>query len=388
MKNHIRFYNKQLVLERILFQHEFSEEAPTVVFFAGIHGNEPAGVYALHQIRSHIVKTSISLKGNIYGIAGNLKALKKNIRYLDEDLNRLWTQETFCNLSNSANRSSERQELQELYAIIKSIIAKNKGPIYFIDLHTTSAKTLPFITISDSLENRSFAAKFQVPIILGIEEFLEGPLLTFINEFGYTSLGYEAGQHADPKSVENCKDFIWRSLIFAGCAEENQLKAIVKSPARANKTPVKGFLEIRYRYTLDDGEDFMMLGEFDNFEVVKKNQLIALSGSDEIHANQSGLLFMPLYQLQGKEGFFIIKEISHFWIWLSSIVRILKLHALLSMLPGVKQDPNAKHSLIVNPKTAAFLAVEIFHLFGYRKKISRNNKLYFIRRDREVSRLY
>ena len=54
---------------------------------------------------------------------------------------------------------------------------------------------------------------------------------------------------------------------------------------------------------------------------------------------------------------------------------ILHFHHFLRLLPGVKSDKRNKHTLIVNPKTAKFLATEIFHLFGYRKKVIKNDFL-------------
>ena len=56
------------------------------------------------------------------------------------------------------------------------------------------------------------------------------------------------------------------------------------------------------------------------------------------------------------------------------------------MLPGIKQDTSNKYTLIVNPKTAQFLTNEIFHLFGYRKKVIKGNKLNFIKRDRVIKK--
>ena len=98
--------------------------------------------------------------------------------------------------------TKEFEEREEVYQVIKGIIASNKGPFYFIDLHTTSSETKPFITISDSLNNRKFSKAFSIPTVLGIEEFLDGPLLTYINEFGHIALGFEAGAHYKDTSIE------------------------------------------------------------------------------------------------------------------------------------------------------------------------------------------
>jgi hypothetical protein len=94
---------------------------------------------------------------------------------------------------------------------------------------------------------------------------------------------------------------------------------------------------------------------------------------------------MPLYQKKGDDGFFIITRISKFWLKASRLARKLHFHQLLKLLPGVKSKKRKPYTLIVNPRTARFLAIEIFHLFGYRKKVIKDDKFHFIKRDRKIS---
>ena len=148
-------------------------------------------------------------QGNLYALSGNMNALKKGMRFEKVDLNRIWTHEHVQYIQTNADSfSSDVNEKIALYKIVKKLLYTEKGPFYFIDLHSTSAKTNPFITISDSINNRKFSSKFPVPIILGIEEYLEGPFLSFINEFGHIALGFEAGQHNDIQAVKCSKAFI------------------------------------------------------------------------------------------------------------------------------------------------------------------------------------
>lgn len=150
-------------------------------------------------------------------------------------------------------------------------------------------------------------------------------------------------------------------------------------------TKITDFYEIDYRYLVQKSEDFKMLSGFRNFEEIRKDQVLSLSNNKVVKATMGGLIFMPLYQDQGKEGFFIITKISKFWLGLSSIVRKLKMHNILRLLPGIKKDNLNDHTLIVDPKTAKFLATEIFHLFGYRKQVVKDDKLHFMKRDRKIS---
>jgi hypothetical protein len=53
---------------------------------------------------------------------------------------------------------------------------------------------------------------------------------------------------------------------------------------------------------------------------------------------------------------------------------------LLGWVPGVRPDPQDRNSLLVNPRVARFLAVEIFHLLGFRRRRKAGELLRFARR--------
>ncbi|WP_397446578.1 succinylglutamate desuccinylase/aspartoacylase family protein [Polaribacter sp. R77954] len=382
----IESFNEKISVQRILGQISGKNEAPTVLAFGGIHGNERAGINALLNVFKTIKQDDIPLQGNFYGIAGNLNAISKNIRFQNVDLNRIWTKKAILNLHLEENFDEETLEQKEIYNIIKSILEKEKGPFYFLDLHTTSAETQPFITISDSLNNRKFTANFSIPTILGIEEFLDGPLLTYINDFGHISLGFEAGQHDKEASVDNCISFLWLALVAANCVKQKDVKKYhfyKRSLAMFKQT--QDFYKIDYKYTIKPTEDFKMVKGYQNFQEINKNELLAFSDGNEIKANFQGKIFMPLYQQKGNDGYFIISKISKFWLNASRVLRRLHFHNLLKLLPGVSSIKTKPYTLIVNPKTAQFLATDIFHLFGYRKKVIKNNKLHFIKRDRKIT---
>jgi len=191
--------------KRILGEFYGTNTGPTVIIFAGIHGNEKAGVHASDKVIQKINERHLKFKGNLHIILGNINALNKGIRFEKVDLNRIWQNDHIEALENNKGElSSEEKEQSDILIIIKNILIHQPGPFYFLDLHTTSATSVPFITISDSLNNRKFSSNFPIPVVLGIEEYLDGPLLTFINEFGHIALGFEGGSHDAPSSIVNC----------------------------------------------------------------------------------------------------------------------------------------------------------------------------------------
>ena len=375
--------------DRFIGSVKGKNSSPTIVVFAGIHGNENAGVIASKNIIKKIEKDNLNFQGNLFFIYGNINALNKGIRYEKVDLNRIWNIENINRIKSSTNDFNvEEKEQLEIYFQIKNIFETQKGPFYFLDLHTTSSPTVPFITISDSLNNRHFSKKFPVPIVLGIEEYLDGPLLTYLNEFGYISLGFEAGAHYEEQSVKNCESFIWLSLIYTKCIVKIEIKDFDKYKNELMKSKCTNkyrFFEIDYQYIIGENEMFKMNEGFDNFEKIKINQKLAMSNGKDLRANMSGRIFMPLYQSLGEDGYFIITRISYFWLKASIIARKLNTHHFLRLLAGIEKDPYNSFTLIVNPKTAKYLAKEIFHLFGYRKQVIKDNKFHFIKRDRKIT---
>lgn len=354
--------------KRMIAKIEGKTSGPNIVFFAGIHGNEAAGVHALKETLVKIDPEMV--RGVIYGIAGNLKALSLKLRYIDSDLNRLWTIDNLNKINQKEILNSEEQELIELSTVLKEILESNQEPFYFIDLHTTSSKTLPFITINDSMINRNFSKQFPVPIVLGIEEYLNGPVLSYINQLGYVSLGFESGQHEDPEAISNAKAFIYLTLVYSGCIDKHNIQNlnIYYKLLRSASRKISDIFEVIYLHKIEDGDSFKMLNRFDSFQKIEKGTKIAISNDTVIKSKFNAKIFMPLYQKIGQEGFFIIKKIHPFILRLSSALRKFRIDSILALLPGISWENKQKHVLLVNLKTARFLAKEFFHLFGYRSQ--------------------
>jgi hypothetical protein len=389
----IEVYSKALdetiSVDRLIHKIKGTKPGPTLVFFGGIHGNEPSGVFALNEVFSRLDKER--LNGSVYAISGNIKALQTRQRFIDADLNRIWTKEEIKGLNNGVSKNKEEKERQVLYDLVWGIINKEEGPFYFIDLHTTSSQTLPFITINDALINRRFSKLFPVPIVLGIEEYLDGPLLSYVNELGYVSLGFESGQHDERDAITNSVAFINLTLGFTGALPESEIpkfedyyQALEKA---ANKTHT--IYEIIHLHKILNGEKFKMKSGFKSFQDIEKGEKIAYSDDQLVNSEYNAKIFMPLYQDKGKEGFFIIRPIRPIFLRLSAFLRRLNLDGLLVALPGIKWHDKKAGALRVNLRTAKFLAKPIFHLFGYRNKYIDKTHLKLYNRERvSKSKMY
>lgn len=380
----IQVYSKALKqstsTERIIGHLQGKDPGPTLVFFAGIHGNEPAGVFALQQVFKELLEKQSLRKGNIYAIGGNMFALSRGVRYLNTDLNRMWTN-TYLN-GNNINPDQapvEYNELAEIRRLLIEIIDSEPGPFYFFDLHTTSSDTQPFITINDTLLNRKFALNYQVPVVLGIEEYLEGPLLSHINTLGFISIGFESGQHDSATSIENHKAFVYQSLSIAGVTEvahTNQLSETTEDHTT--------FYEIVFRHPIKSGDQFSMCHGFRNFQPITVGQYLANEGDRWLEAPMDGFIFMPLYQDQGDEGYFIIRLIPKKYLFLSKLLRYLHLDSMLAMLPGINWMDKERKTLRVNQHIARYFAKDFLHLMGYR--VRQQDEFHLVARKREKRR--
>ncbi|MGC6431219.1 MAG: succinylglutamate desuccinylase/aspartoacylase family protein [Jejuia sp.] len=365
----------------VLFKVEKGVNLPTVVFFSGIHGNEKAGVVALQHIQKTV--ESLHLKGNVYGVLGNLKALESNQRYIDEDLNRLWTEERLNQILSKTNVNVEEKQAQALFVLLHQIINKHNGPLYFIDLHTTSSKTLPFVTINDAMINREFSKQFPVPIVLGIEEYLEGPLLSYINTLGFVSIGFESGHHMGIASVQNNIAFINLALVYTGVLEENQVDVMTfRETLKIASEHIHNFFEIIHLQKISKTDDFKMNDGFKSFQPIEKGTLVARLNTTEILSEHEGYMFMPLYQKKGNEGYFVIRYVPRFILRASKHLRRFKADTILTLLPGVSWSNKSKGVLRVNLKIAKYFTKPIFHVLGYRSRQVSPTHLFLYNRER------
>ncbi|NNK81446.1 MAG: hypothetical protein HKO93_08095, partial [Flavobacteriales bacterium] len=282
-KVHFAYQGDTWELERTVFRYGHTDHhLPRVIIIAAIHGNEPTGLRALLELKPALREYSAQMNGEVIGLIGNFRALEHNRRFIDKDLNRMWSDRI-----QPAGRS-EDHEKEELNLLLRDFLS-GAGPRFVLDLHTTSADSKPFISVSDTDINRTFIANFNMPGITGIERFIEGPLLHYISLKGHVGLAFEAGQHTDPKSVDKHVEFIKEALHHSGVLTSNRY---------LNGKEGKEY-DIIYRHGITSEDEFIMNPGYHNFQRIHKGQILAHDRQGVIRAPKDGLLFMPLYQNEG-----------------------------------------------------------------------------------------
>lgn len=295
-------------LSRTLGAYTSNKEGPLLFISAGIHGNEPSGVTAVKKILDELKKCKPEINGTVVAVSGNKAALEKNVRYIDEDLNRTWTKE---NIKSQKRDSHEKEEMFSIIDVLESYPNKDFTKRYFLDCHTTSSASIPYISVQDVNGNDAWAQKFPTYIIKGFSDIVSGCIDHYMSRTGLTGFVFEGGQHESPKSISHHEGIIWLAIAKACGLAFGDLTTYPESVENllAKKSKQKIF-EIAYRHALEDEDDFKMQSGYENFQHIKKGELLAKHNGKEVYSDYDGYIFMPLYQAQGNDGFFIVKEVK------------------------------------------------------------------------------
>ncbi|MBL8725631.1 MAG: succinylglutamate desuccinylase/aspartoacylase family protein [Planctomycetes bacterium] len=374
-----------LEVRRELGVYDCGQPGPTLLVLAGIHGNEPAGVHAVRAVLRRLQELELPLRGRLVALAGNLPALASGKRFLARDLNRGWSEPALAALAardpEAPGADPEDREQRQLLHRFEQVLRTASGPVAFVDLHTSSADGPPFLCLADTIDNRRLGLSTGVPILLGIEETIDGASLEWFAKCGVLAMAVEGGRHEHPATVGNHEAVLWlvlehlRMLPSGSVDSEAQRRHLA---AAVGATPP--IVEIVRRHAITEADAFRMRPGFTNFAPVVKGAVLAEDRNGPIRAPHDCLVMLPLYQRLGDDGFFLARPVRRFWLHVASGLRRLGLPALVSWLPGVRRDPDDPLTILVDPRVARWFVTEVFHLLGFRKERRRGALLAFSRR--------
>lgn len=307
---------------RIIDSYQGEERGPLLLVLGSIHGNEPAGVQALQELFSMLKKepeknSGFSFRGKLIGIRGNLRAIENNQRFINKDLNRQWTPENIARVTSSSISSlnSEDQELRELIDCINTEIATYQPKeIILLDLHTTTAYGGIFTIVSDAPRSISLGLAMHAPVIKGLLNGISGTSLHYFNtknfEIPTTALCFESGQHNEPMAVTRAVSALVNFLRAAGSVRPEDVEHRHDLLLKTHAKNLPAITELITVHSIKPGDNFIMQPGYTNFQKIKKGTLLATDKTGNILAPCDGMILMPLYQPQGNDGFFIVKEIE------------------------------------------------------------------------------
>lgn len=358
-------------LPRILGDYTQGRPGPTVVICGGVHGNEPSGALVARHVIQTLQENRVPVSGRVIGVAGNLPGLKANRRYLDRDLNRLWHDDDLTRMAQvpADERSVEDNEQIALLETFGPLLAASDRPVVFLDLHTTSGNGAPFAAMADVLRNRPIALSLPLPVVLGLEEAIDGTMLGFLCDLGHVGVAVEGGQHDAPETREHHESMTWLALVASGAIARRDVPDLGRrrrllASASAGLPRV---LEIRHRHHVGEDDEYEMEPGFENFSAVARNQKVASDVSGDVLSPEDGLIMLPRYQRAGDDGYFLARPVRRVWLSLSAMLRRLRLHGVVRLLPGISRHPQLVDHVVARRSVARRGAPEIFHLFGYRR---------------------
>lgn len=301
-------------MKRIIGSIEGAEEGPTIVALAGMHGNEPSGVEALENVFSILSASQVPFRGRFIGIRSNLDALSSGVRYIDEDMNRIWFPGIIEQIHNSSEEeldSNERVEMKEIMSLIDDFVGQENGDsVVIADLHSFSAEGCMFAITANKEEHVNLLSRLHVPLIFGIENTLRGTALRYYQDQGYLTFALEGGQHENELTVYNVTAAMMMMLKECGAIPGDSLNRLEEfdKHLREHTQYVPPKVELIYQHIIEEGDNFSMRPGFKNFQYIKKGEWLANDREGKIKAQCDGFIVMPLYQDQGNDGFFIVEE--------------------------------------------------------------------------------
>lgn len=298
--------------KRVIGSVEGDPDGPTIIILAGMHGNEPAGVEAVSNVLDTLEEVCPDFRGKLVGLRGNINALQHGVRFIDEDMNRIWFPSIVNQIRETPEHeldSSERVEIKHLLHFLDRLTAED-SPIIIVDVHTFSAEGWMFTLTNRESRHTKLLSQLYAPMVFGIEETLRGTALSFYQDKGMVSFGLEGGQHKNNLTAYNTRASIILLLEAAGCIEEDQVPEIkeFQQHLKSHTKFLPAQTELVYQHIIEPGDEFAMRPGYKNFQQVKKGEWLANDREGKILARCDGYILMPLYQSQGNDGFFIIRE--------------------------------------------------------------------------------
>ena len=131
-------------------------------------------------------------------------------------------------------------------------------------------------------------------------------------ELDITSICFEAGQHNSPDSVDHAVSAIIQCFGAAGGFFEEDIEMKHEMLLTQDSQGLPKEAQLIYCHHIKAGDNFKMREDkiYRNFDFVIKDELLAYDKNGNIKALCDGRILMPLYQKQGNDGFFIIKDIN------------------------------------------------------------------------------
>lgn len=251
---------------------------PTVAVFAGVHGNELAGVYALRELEDKLKIT----RGTVYLVYANPPAIEKKVRMITKNLNR-------CFDSKNSGDTYEDLRAKELMKLLDKCDA-------LLDLHMFyDDDGKPFAICED--DALDVAKIFDVDIISTNWTKTEpGGTDGYMHKKGKIGICLECGPLSKSEEyAEFAKNAVYQFLKYFEMTDKKvtyskKPKRIIKSTETIYKT----------------SKDFVLKSGLRDFDALTEGQVIAEDKDKQFVAGANQCIIFPHYNARVGEEAFIL----------------------------------------------------------------------------------
>lgn len=248
----------------IAFAHHFDsgQPGPHVLINALMHGNEYSGaIAAIGLLEAGIRPTHGSLSisfANVEAFAQFDPQFPIMARYVEEDMNRVWSPASLAD----GRASQERRRARELWPLFATADL-------LLDLHSMQADRIPLMLSGPSARGRDLARRLGVPGIVvsdrghaGGSRLIDHPRFTDGDD-GPIALLAECGQHWEPDSARVATETAARFLSLSGIVSASALSPWLPSA----EPPPARLVEVTETVTV--GSDrFRFLKDYQGMDVI------------------------------------------------------------------------------------------------------------------------
>lgn len=254
---------------------------PTLAIFAGVHGNEMAGVLALQQLLPSLEIT----RGRIFIAFANPPAIESNVRMVNKNMNR-------CFFKDNTGSTPEDVRARELMGVMDECDA-------LLDLHMFyDDDGLPFAICEENA--LAIADKFDVDIISTNWTKTEPG-----GSDGYMYLNGKIGICIECGPVSKATEYtdFAKITVLQFLAYYDMLK----KPVEYSKKP-KRLIRAK-EAVLKKSDSFRLAKGLHNFDLLKPGQIIATQNGKSYIANPGECIIFPHYNARvGEEAYIIGSE--------------------------------------------------------------------------------
>lgn len=254
------------------------KKGPTLAVFAGVHGNERAGVYAIEQLSSELQIT----KGTVFLVLANLPAIEANTRMINKNLNR-------CFQQDNKGDAPEDRRARELMKILDKCDALLDLHMFYDDYGKPFA-----ICEKDSID---VAKIFDVEVISTNWSKVEpGGTDGYMFERGKVGICLECGPISKSEEyTEFAKISVNQFLRYYGVVDKDvEYSKTKKRIIKAEKAIFK------------DNKSYVLEPGFKNFQLLTKGQLIASDETSQYYAEENQCIIFPHYNARVNEESYIL----------------------------------------------------------------------------------